>query len=231
MIICPICNAIDHEPGANFCHVCGTDLFNCGIERPVEVGNEPFDDMNEIENKNQPSPSNKGSFFDKISSYIIKTPLIIQDGVVCGIKKESPTPIFRHGELSGWKEESIPTRIVIPQYYKREKVSRIESSAFLGEDSITEIIIPNTVESIGVMAFQGCRSLTKVVLSESLTEIEDHTFTGCISLEEITIPKSVVYIGEAVFLGCDKLKKVLLKNRHVIIDDDKFFPDYLRVYE
>ena len=230
-MMCPNCNATDHEEGARFCHVCGTELFKCGIERPTEVGKDPFADINEIENINQPSPSNKGSFLDKISSFIIKSPLIIQDGVVCGIKKKSPTPIFQHGELSGWKEDKLPTKIVIPQYYKGEKVSRIESSAFLGEDSITEIIIPNTVESIGVLAFQGCRSLIKVVLSESLTEIEDHTFTGCISLEEITIPKSVVYIGEAVFLGCDKLKKIVLKNRHVIIDDDKFFPDYLKVYE
>ena len=40
MNICPICNAIDHEPGAKFCHVCGTDLFNntvCRLEASVRM--------------------------------------------------------------------------------------------------------------------------------------------------------------------------------------------------
>jgi hypothetical protein len=48
-------------------------------------------------------------------------------------------------------------------------------------------------------AFQGCTSLTNVVIGNSVTSIGDGAFGGCTSLTSIVIPNSVTSIGDAAF--------------------------------
>ncbi|NLF37403.1 MAG: leucine-rich repeat domain-containing protein, partial [Clostridiaceae bacterium] len=50
------------------------------------------------------------------------------------------------------------------------------------------VIIPESVTSIGDWAFSNCSSLTSITIPESVTSIGKHTFYGCISLTSITIP-------------------------------------------
>ncbi len=51
--------------------------------------------------------------------------------------------------------------------------------------SQTAFTIPNSVTSIGVLAFSCCDSLTSVVIPNSVTSIGDATFTNCTSLTSI----------------------------------------------
>jgi hypothetical protein len=48
------------------------------------------------------------------------------------------------------------------------------------------VTIPNSVETIGGMAFTNCTSLTKVTIGSSVTVIEDAVFWECTALTEIT---------------------------------------------
>ena len=54
-----------------------------------------------------------------------------------------------------------------------------------------ELVIPNSVTSIGSYAFVYCNSLTSVVIPDSVTSIGDYAFYNCISLT------SVYYKGTA----------------------------------
>ena len=47
---------------------------------------------------------------------------------------------------------------------------------------ITDLIIPNSVTSIGDEAFYGCSSLTSITIPNSVTSIGDEAFYGCSSL-------------------------------------------------
>ncbi|MBQ5397976.1 MAG: leucine-rich repeat domain-containing protein [Ruminococcus sp.] len=73
----------------------------------------------------------------------------------------------------------------------------------LGADSA--VIIPKNVTSIGEEAFCGCTDLKSVILPEGLKEIGTLAFSYCTSLREIVIPESVTKLGVHVFdnMGSD----------------------------
>lgn len=60
--------------------------------------------------------------------------------------------------------------------------------------SLTSIEIPNSVTSIGNMAFWNCRGLTSVTIPNSVTSIGDNAFYKCTGLTSIEIPNSVTSI-------------------------------------
>ena len=74
-----------------------------------------------------------------------------------------------------------------------ETVASVLSSAFFGNGRISEVILPETVTSIGNYAFYSS------------------------SIEKITIPKGVASIGECVFANCKSLAAI-----SVASDNEKF---------
>ena len=62
------------------------------------------------------------------------------------------------------------------------QTSFIQSSAFLGCSSLTNITIPEGVTSIGNSAFSDCSSLTNITIPEGVTSIGDNVFYRCSSL-------------------------------------------------
>ena len=82
----------------------------------------------------------------------------------------------------------------------------IADSAFRLCTTIENILLPNTITSIGERAFQYCHSLNSINLPEGLTTIEYATFEEC-GLESIIIPDSVKTIGDYSFLRC-KLESI-----------------------
>ena len=67
-------------------------------------------------------------------------------------------------------------------YRIKENTRLIAGGAFEWCPSLTSIIIPNSVTSIGALAFQDCSALTSVTIGNSVTSIEDRAFNGCSSL-------------------------------------------------
>ena len=90
-------------------------------------------------------------------------------------------------------------------------VTSIPANAFQYCATITTIIIPNTVTSLGTQVFYGCTSLATVTIGSGIAALQDYTFFGCAALTSITIPNTVTSLGQSVFVNSG-LTSVIIPN-------------------
>jgi len=107
------------------------------------------------------------------------------------------------------------TIVVAPSYIGGMPVIAIGNQAFQynsrdygNESEITQVVIPDTVTSIGENAFLECRELNSVTLSNNLSQIGLQAFFNCESLEEISLPSTLTTLGNYAFGHCTSLKTV-----------------------
>ena len=82
------------------------------------------------------------------------------------------------------------------------RLDRIPTYFLESYSTLTSVIIPDCVTTIGGSAFTYCGNLTDITLSRNLTTIESGAFScGC--SRTITIPKSVTSIGATAFSNVD----------------------------
>ena len=109
--------------------------------------------------------------------------------------------------------------LVIP-----ESVTSIGDYAFFECEELTSVTIPNSVISIGGRAFSCCSNLTSISIGNSVTYIGDYAFYNCSKLEGVvTIPDLVTSIGYATFRGCSSVTRVYIGNSVTSIGDYAFY--------
>ena len=105
-----------------------------------------------------------------------------------------------------------------------------------GSSSLTEVSLPDSLQTIGSYAFCGCAALPGIDFNENLERLGDHAFDGCKAftalpefpeglhtvgayafadcdgLTVLSIPKTVSSIGQRCFYGCDGLQELTIPN-------------------
>ena len=89
-------------------------------------------------------------------------------------------------------------------------VTSIGYMAFAYCNGLTSVTIPNSVTSIGTGAFAYCSGLTSVTIPNSVTSIDEGAFYSCSDLTSVTIPNSVTSIGDYAFHNCSGLTSVTI---------------------
>ena len=124
--------------------------------------------------------------------------IVKEIAVWCSIKFSSDfsNPLFYAHHLYSDENTEI-TNLIIPN-----SVTSIGSRAFSDCSGLTSVTIPNSVTSIGSKAFYNCSGLTSVTIPNSVTSIGTYAFSYCSGLTSITIPNSVTSIGVSAFSNC-----------------------------
>ena len=71
------------------------------------------------------------------------------------------------------KDGNIPAEII------GHKVTAIETNAFFSMRSLTDVVIPEGVKTLGQYTFHACRNLKTVAIPDSLEEIGEGSFSDC----------------------------------------------------
>ena len=116
------------------------------------------------------------------------------DGLTYNIYQSTVTIIKSAETISG--DFVIPSQVTNPETGNTYTVVNIGSyqetwganvGAFQNRTGLTSVVIPNTVTSIGGIAFWGCTGLKSISIPASVETIFDNPFSGCSALETITI--------------------------------------------
>lgn len=108
---------------------------------------------------------------------------------------------------ANWKDDVLYIGNVLLQakptitgtYSIKSGTKVIAGHAFGNCKSLTGIIIPDSVVSIGYSAFWYCENLSSVIIPNGVTSINNNTFRGCTRLISVTIPNSVTSVGYNAF--------------------------------
>ena len=98
--------------------------------------------------------------------------------------------------------------ILIPAEIENSIVVGIADEGYKVIKGKKEIILPETVRTIGNSAFAECSDTLMILLGNKLEYIGENAFGECASLKYINIPDSVLEIGVGAFQNCTSLEQI-----------------------
>lgn len=126
-----------------------------------------------------------------------------------------------------------------------EGTEHVAAYLFAGCTGLEEIVVPDSVTTIGEGAFRECTSLKKIDLPNNLITIESYAFQKCTALTEVrfpeqlqniwlaafeesglktvTLPDSATSIGNSIFSKCASLTEVTLSGNLSKISSNMFY--------
>ena len=109
----------------------------------------------------------------------------------------------------------LDRNVTVPDSWSEEHtvnlpVVGIGDSAFYGQDIITSVTLPATVQTIGASAFENCAALSSINLPSGMTRIGNNTFKNCATLTSVDLPAGLTAIGNSAFENCAGLSEIRL---------------------
>lgn len=150
---------------------------------------------------------------------------VSEDGVLFSKKKDI---LYVYPIAKGGNEYTVPNTVKVlsceafnncsnlTEVTLPDGLETIKSSALGNMQNLENIHIPASVKWIGKMALSNCSSLKSVELEEGVTGLSSYSFYKLTALDEITIPKSIDIIETGTFGSCESLEKVILKGKKYI---------------
>ena len=80
-----------------------------------------------------------------------------------------------------------------------ENMESVDYASFRGCFKLSDIILPNTIKTIGAQAFAQCTNLTNINFNTNLQLIDQQAFYGCSNLKYVDFPISLKSIGLNAF--------------------------------
>ena len=94
----------------------------------------------------------------------------------------------------------------VPPAIDGARVTEIGVGAFLNRKDLVEILLPDSIETIGDFAFAGCTMLNVFQIPPKVEKIGDCLFVGCSDMTTVRISEKASSVGTFAFLGCESLR-------------------------
>lgn len=211
----------------NFAFYCSLNISSVNIPNSVtSIGDNAFDGCSKLTNMVIPnSVTSIGSYAfwlcSGLTSVTIPNSLIsagldafygcssleavhitdIESWLKISFRNSSSNPLFYAHHL--YIEKNEVKDLVIPQ-----SVSSIGNNAFIGGSELTSVTIPNGVSFIGESAFKNCTGINSITIPNSVTSIGSYAFYGCNSISSLNIGTSVRTINYDAFANCPEMTDV-----------------------
>ncbi len=101
-------------------------------------------------------------------------------------------------------------------------VTAIGNNAFLGNEALKRITLPEGIKSVEAYAFDDCTSLIEISLPSSVELINFNAFSDCESLVEIRFPASLKTVKKGAFKNCASLERVYINSALTEIGNSAF---------
>lgn len=95
-------------------------------------------------------------------------------------------------------------------------------SLTLNGESITDLVIPDDVETIGDFAFYNCNTLKSIDLGKGTKAVGKSAFYYCYNVPSLNITGNITEIGTAAFSSMRGMTEITLGNGITTIGDDAF---------
>lgn len=126
------------------------------------------------------------------------------------------------GTINQWAQIQFTDTLANPIFYSRNlyinnelvtvanitETTVINKHAFAVCESLTSIILSNTVINVNDYAFSGCKNVVNISIGNQVKSIGSDAFSNCRSLPSLYIPKNVKYLGKSVLQATIALKSV-----------------------
>lgn len=100
-------------------------------------------------------------------------------------------------------------------------IEAIPPCAFRCRDDFQEVVLPETIRTIGDQAFSNCHNLKFLELPGHLASMGGYAFSNC-DIRSTTIPGSLACIPQNAFSACKNLQTVTVEEGTESIDSQAF---------
>ena len=107
--------------------------------------------------------------------------------------------------FADWEEKAGYKEVILPN-----SIATIGDYAFNSLAELTSVTFGNELKTIGNAAFSGCKKLNNINLPDSLEELGNSAFNACSSLTSIKIPNGIKTLNGSSFSDCENLTSVEL---------------------
>ncbi|MGN0367805.1 MAG: leucine-rich repeat domain-containing protein [Wujia sp.] len=113
-----------------------------------------------------------------------------------------PETLINFGELN----ELSCEKLII-----KSKISTIPDQFCYNNKEIREVVLPDTVEEIGMEAFRGCNALETINMPSGLKKIGECAFGNC-AIKSMSLPLGLTAIENLAFYDCNNLESITIPN-------------------
>ena len=114
--------------------------------------------------------------------------------------------------------------VAVPSKLGGKVLTSLGDFSFRGT-AVTEVILPDTLKSIGEEAFSNCTQLASVIVPKGVTEIRSGAFSYCSELTSVDMSAAtgLAVVSENVFFKCARLASVLMSDSVETISNAAFY--------